>query len=491
MAITIIGLGPGDAGLLTRQAWRLLTAAAATAEPLYLRTIRHPAVAGLPAKLQLHSFDHIYESATDFASVYEQIAAEVLGRGRTADILYAVPGHPFVGEATVTAVIKAANEEGIAVDVVEGLSFVEPTLAALGVDALDGLQLFDAIAFAGFLYPPLNPDVPLLLGQVYSQMFASEVKLTLMSIYPDEHQVSLVNAAGGPNEVVESLPLYAIDRSEQIGPLTARYVPPLALKSSLPALAETVAILRSPHGCPWDQEQTPKSMRETLLEEAYEVLDAIDTADPDNLREELGDLLYHVVMQTQMASEIGDFNLTDVIARVEAKLKRRHPHVWGDWQVANSAEVLANWEKLKQREKAEQPASLLDNILLNLPALARSQKIQDRVARVGFEWPDVSGVYEKLEEELNEVRLADTPEAQQQELGDLLFVVVNLARWLRVDAESALREANNRFSHRFRMVEQLISERQLDWLALTFVELDALWKEVKEALAEESKVSNL
>jgi MazG family protein len=151
-------------------------------------------------------------------------------------------------------------------------------------------------------------------------------------------------------------------------------------------------------------------------------------------------------------------------------LKRRHPHVWGDWQAANSAEVLANWEKLKQREKTEQPASLLDNTLLNLPALARSQKIQDRVARVGFEWPDVSGVYEKLEEELNEVRQADTPEAQQQELGDLLFVVVNLARWLRVDAESALREANNR---------------------LTLVELDALWEEVKTALAEGSKVSNL
>jgi tetrapyrrole methylase family protein/MazG family protein len=485
MAITIIGLGPGDAGLLTQQAWRLFTAAAATAEPVYLRTTRHPAVATLPTNLELHSFDHIYESAADFAAVYEQIAAEVLERGRTADILYAVPGHPYVGEATVTAIVKAANEEGIAVNVVGGLSFVEPTLAALGVDALDGLQLFDAIAFAGFLYPPLNPDIPLLLGQVYSRMLTGELKLSLMTVYPDEHPVTLVHAAGGPNEVVESLPLYAMDRSEQIGHLTSLYVPPLALKSSLPALAETVAVLRSPGGCPWDQEQTPQSMREGFLEEAYEVLEAIDTADPASLREELGDLLYHIVMQVQMASEAGDFKLTEVVAGIEAKLKRRHPHVWGDGEVANSAEVLANWEKLKQSEKEQQAASVLDNIPFNLPALARSQKIQGQAGRVGFDWPDVSGVYEKLEEEWNELRQADTPEAQQQELGDLLFVVVNLARWLRVDAESALREANNRFSRRFRMVERLISERQLDWSALTLLELDALWKEVKEMLAEQ------
>jgi tetrapyrrole methylase family protein/MazG family protein len=489
MAITIIGLGPGDAGLLTQQAWRLLTAAAATADSVYLRTDQHPAVAGLPANLQLHSFDHIYGSAPDFASVYEQIVAEVLERGRTADILYAVPGHPLVGEATVTAIVKAGKKEGIPVKVVDGLSFVEPTLAALGIDALEGLQLFDAITLTGHIYPPLNPDIQLLLAQVYSRLLASELKLSLMNIYPDDHPVKFVHAASGRDEMVESLPLYAIDRSEYIGPLTSLYVLPLALKSSLPALAETVAILRSPNGCPWDQEQTPKSMRETLLEEAYEVLDAIDTADPASLREELGDLLYHIVMQTQMASEAGDFSLTDVIAGIEAKLRRRHPHVWGEWQVANSAEVLANWEKLKQQEKADQPAeqtaSLLDNIPLNLPALARSQKIQVHAGRVGFDWPDVNGVYEKLEEEWNEVRQAETPEARQQELGDLLLVVVNLARWLKVDAESALREANHRFSRRFQMVERLVNERQLDWPALTLPELDALWEEVKTTLAEE------
>lgn len=481
MAITIVGLGPGDVGLLTQQAWQLLT----TAESLYLRTGRHPTVAALPSTLQLHSFDHIYESAADFAAVYQQIAAEVLERGRTADIIYAVPGHPFVGEATVTAVVRAAREAGIEVNVVDGLSFVEPTLAALGVDALDGLQLFDAIDFVSFLYPPLNPDVPLLLGQVYSQLLASELKLVLMGVYPDEHPVSLVHAAGSAEQRVESLPLYEMDRSERIDHLTSLYVPQLPLKSSLPALAETVAYLRSPNGCPWDQEQTPQSMREGFLEEMYEVLEAIDMADPDNLREELGDLLYHILMQVQMAAEEGEFKLTDVVAGIEAKLKRRHPHVWGDWQVADSAEVLVNWEKLKQREKSEQAASVLDNIPLNLPALARSQKIQGRSGRIGFDWPDISGVYEKLEEELREVQEAGTADERHQELGDLLFVVVNLARWLKVDAESALRDANNRFSRRFQMVERLVKERQLDWSALTLPELDALWEEVKAVLAGE------
>lgn len=481
MAITIVGLGPGDVGLLTQQAWQLLT----TAESLYLRTSRHPTVAALPSTLQLHSFDHIYKSAVDFAAVYEQIAAEILERGRTADIIYAVPGHPFVGEATVTAVVRAAREAGIEVNMVDGLSFVEPTLAALGVDALDGLQLFDAIDFVSFLYPPLNPDVPLLLGQVYSQLLASELKLVLMGVYPDEHPVSLVHAAGSAEQRVESLPLYEIDRSEWIDHLTSLYVPPLPLKSSLPALAETVAYLRSPNGCPWDQEQTPQSMREGFLEEMYEALEAIDTADPDNLREELGDLLYHILMQVQMAAEEGEFKLTDVVAGIEAKLKRRHPHVWGDWQVADSAEVLVNWEKLKQREKSEQAASVLDNIPLNLPALARSQKIQGRSGRIGFDWPDISGVYEKLEEELREVQEARTADERHQELGDLLFVVVNLARWLKVDAESALRDANNRFSRRFQMVERLVKERQLDWSALTLPELDALWEEAKAVLAGE------
>ncbi len=221
------------------------------------------------------------------------------------------------------------------------------------------------------------------------------------------------------------------------------------------ALAETIAILRSPEGCPWDREQTPQSLRSGFLEEASEVLEALDTQDEELLREELGDMLYHLVMQTQMASEEEIFRLPDVIAGIDAKLRHRHPHVWGDLDVADSDEVVRNWEAIKQEEKATRSTSLVDNIPEILPALARSQKLQDRVSKIGFDWPNIAGVYGKLTEEIGELQEAHTPAERQDELGDLLFVAVNLARWLDVDAESALREANLKFSRRFRQVEQL------------------------------------
>ena len=263
-----------------------------------------------------------------------------------------------------------------------------------------------------------------------------------------------------------------------------RWVPPLPQPSSLNALAETVAILRSPDGCPWDQEQTPQSLRSGFLEEASEVLGAIDANDVDELREELGDVLYHLVMQTQIASEDEEFRLTDVIAGIDAKLKYRHPHVWGDWQVSNSAEVIENWEMLKAKEKADRSDSLVDNIPEALPALARSQKLQGRVRKVGFDWPEINGVYEKVQEEIAELREATTPEHRAEELGDLLFVVVNLANWLDLDAESALREANLKFSRRFRGVEKLAASRNLTLSDMTLDDLEALWQEVKMQLKE-------
>ncbi|HID53160.1 MAG TPA: nucleoside triphosphate pyrophosphohydrolase [Anaerolineae bacterium] len=475
MGITIVGLGPGDGRFLTREAWKIL----AGAEKVYLRTMRHPAAADLPAGVAQVSFDDLYDTAVSFAAVYEQIVTQLLADGRSQNIIYAVPGHPFVGESTVTRLVQLAEVEGVPVRVVAGLSFVEPALTAVQADGLDGLQLFDAIELTQYLYPPLNPDYPALLGQVYSRLLAGELKLRLNRLYPDEHPVTLIHAAGNEDEVVEHIPLYAIDRSPQIDHLTSLYLPPLPQASSLAALAETVAVLRSPNGCPWDQEQTPQSMRAGFLEEAAEVMAALDANDPAELREELGDLLYHVVMQAQMAAEAEEFTLAQVIAGIEAKLKYRHPHVWGDWQVADSDEVVQNWEALKQTEKNRQPNSTLDNVPAALPALARSQKIQKRVSKVGFDWPDISGVYAKLDEEIRELKAAQTVAERADELGDVLFVLANVAKWLGVDAESALREANLKFTRRFQGVERLARQRDIDMTQLSLDELDVLWREVK------------
>ncbi|MCC6601878.1 MAG: nucleoside triphosphate pyrophosphohydrolase [Anaerolineae bacterium] len=480
MGITIVGLGPGNGRFLTRIAWDVLS----QAEVVYLRTERHPAVADLPASVMRRSFDHIYDTADSFESVYETIVAELLELAQREPVIYAVPGHPFVGESTVTRLVAQAGAAGVPVEVVAGLSFVEPCLTAVHQDGMDGVQIFDAIEVAQYHYPPVNPDFPLLLGQVYSRMLASELKLVLTAVYPDEHPVTLIHQAGDDDQSIEQVPLYAIDRSDAVSHLTSLFVPPLPTPSTLNALAETVAILRSPDGCPWDQEQTPQSLRSGFLEEASEVLVALDEDDMDGLREELGDVLYHLVMQTQMASEAEEFRLAEVIAGIDAKLKYRHPHVWGDWQVSDSAEVVANWELLKAQEKADRSESLVDNIPQALPALAYSQKLQGRVRKVGFDWPSIDGVYEKLQEEVVELQTAVSPQHRAEELGDLLFVTVNLAKWLDIDAESALREANAKFSRRFRTLEKLAQMRQMKLAEMDLDSLEALWQEVKLHLTE-------
>ncbi len=469
--ITVVGLGPGNGRFLTRAAWEVLS----QAEIIYLRTERHPAVLDLPAHIKRHSFDHIYDSAENFEAVYETIVATLLESAQRSDVIFAVP---------VTKLVAQADIEQVPVEIIAGLSFVEPCLTAVQQDGMDGLQIFDAIELTQYHYPPVNPDFPLLLGQVYSRMLANELKLVVTAAYPDEHPVTLIHQAGDDDQVVEQIPLYQIDRSDRVNHLTSLFIPPLPQPSSLANLAETVAILRSPDGCPWDQEQTHQSLRGGLLEEVSEVLEAIDEADMDGLREELGDVFYHLIMQIQMAGEAEEFRLTDVIGGVDAKLKYRHPHVWGDWKVQDSEEVVHNWEMLKANEKADRSESLVDNIPSALPALARSQKLQERVRRVGFDWPDIEGVYEKVQEEIGELREAKSPEDREEELGDLLFVVVNLAKWLNVDAESALRQANAKFSRRFRALEKLAKMRQLTLAEMDLDSLEALWQEVKVQLAD-------
>ncbi|HEY75543.1 MAG TPA: nucleoside triphosphate pyrophosphohydrolase [Thermoflexia bacterium] len=474
MGIVIVGLGPGDPKHLTREAWQVLS----EAEEVWLRTVHHPTVAGLPEGVAIHSFDHLYESAEDFATVYETIAAEVIRLGgRPEGVTYAVPGHPLMGEAAVQRILALAREAGLPVRIVEGLSFIEPTLTALGIDGLEGLQVFDGVELATRHHPPLNPDLPALIGQVYSRVLAADVKLTLMNQYPDEHPVALVHAAGTEEEKVVHLPLYELDRQE-VAHLTTLYVPPLPGVTSFEGLQETVAHLRAPDGCPWDRKQTHESLRSGLLEEAYEAAAAIDEGDMEALREELGDLLLQILLQTQIATEEGDFRMADVIATIDAKLKHRHPHVWGETKVRDAGEVLARWERLKREEKGER-TSLLDGVPRALPALLQAHLYGDRAARVGFDWEGPDQVAQKVREEIAELEAAPTPETVEAEMGDLLFAVANWARHLGVEPESALRKANERFARRFRAMEDLARERGLDLAGMSIDEMELLWQEVK------------
>jgi tetrapyrrole methylase family protein/MazG family protein len=431
----------------------------------------------------LHSFDELYEDGESFDQVYESIVDRVLELGRRpGGVVYAVPGHPFVAEATCPKIARLARDEGLAIRVVEGLSFLEPTFSALGLDPYPRLTLFDAMELSTAHVPAFPPDVPVLIAQIYSRLVASEVKMTLNAVYPDGHPVRLVHAAGTKDELVEDLRLYEVDRSEHTGLLTSLYVPPLGEGTSFEAFQEIVAHLRAPDGCPWDREQTHESLRTHLMEEAYETLDALDSGDFSAIQEELGDLLLQIVLHSQIASEEGEFTVNAVIKGIYDKIVRRHPHVFGEVQLDGVQGVLQNWEKLKEAERKDngkQEKGLLDGVPLAMPALSQAQEYQDRAARVGFDWPVVEGVLDKILEEVKEIKQAVNEEELSEEIGDLFFVLVNLARWKKIDAEAALRETNLKFKRRFAYVEQGAKKQGRSLSDMTLEEMDVLWEEAK------------
>ena len=479
--IVIVGLGPGNPQQLTLEAWRLLEGA----QEVYLRTERHPTVASLPKGVRYPSFDSVYDTRTSFEEVYDEIARQVVDRGASDDgVIYAVPGHPLVGETSVLRILNLAKERGLPVRVVPGVSFLEPMLTALGLDALDGLQICDATLLAQRLHPPLDPDVGAVIGQLYSRELAADVKLTLMNLYPDDHPVRLVWQAGTSAEQVRDLPLYTLDRQSDLDHLTSAYLPPLERPGSLSSYQDVMARLRAPNGCPWDREQTHRSLRTYLLEETYEVLAALDAEDTELLKEELGDLLLQVLFHAQIAVENGDFRLIDSVAYAIEKLVRRHPHVFADVDVASSDEVLLNWEQIKRQEKAEanetkELVSMLSGINKALPALSQAMEVQKRVARVGFDWPEIDPVIDKVSEEIRELRQAPDHDRRSAEMGDLLFSIVNVARRLEIDPESALREASGRFTSRFGAVERHAAANGLQLESMSLEEMDRIWEQAK------------
>ena len=419
-SITIVGLGPGDPGLVTRAVWQVLS----TASELYVRTDRHPTLAALPPGLAIHSFDSLYAVADDFATVYEQIAEQVLALGsRPEGVVYAVPGDPGVGEAAVKLIRERAAGRGLPVTVLSGVSFIEPACLALGLDPLaePGLQIVDAMLVAASHAPRLDPAWPALLPQCYSRSLASDVKLTLLHSFPPTHPVTVLAAAGTAQQSVRVTPLYALDRSVDFDHLTTLYVPPAGAQASFGALQEIVAHLRAPEGCPWDREQTLDSLRPDLLEEIYELLEALDGDDDGKIREELGDAVLSLTMMAQIAAEEERFQWPEVMQQVNDKLIRRHPHVFGDLKVGSVDEVLDNWAAIKQAERAASaasaPASPLASVPKALPALALASTYQSRLHRAQIE-PDLS---------------AASP------LARALWELVAEARAAGVDAETELR----------------------------------------------------
>ncbi len=477
--ITVVGLGPSGLDRLRPDDLTVLEDPAAT---VIVRTSQHPAAAELAARRGITACDDLYERADGFEAVYDAIVARVLDAATAGPVVYAVPGSAIVGERTVPMLAAAAAEARIPVEIRPGESFIDLACAAVGVDPIaDGLQVLDARS----LPDPTPFHVPTLITQMDTPLVAGDVALQLGRTLAHDHEVTIIDRVGDANGSLRTIPLSELARSE-VGERTTLFVPVASV--GILGLVETNRILRLE--CPWDAEQTHHTLMSHLIEETYETVDAVSRLDasapsgePDlgayaELEEELGDLLIQVVFHSTMASEAGAFDFDEVAEGIRRKIVNRHPHVFGDIEVEDAAEVIGNWEEIKTIEKSRE--SLMDDIPAVLPGLARADKIQSRVAAVGFDWPDAEPVFAKVEEELDELRtVAGDRDLATGELGDLLFAVANLARHLAIDPETALARSSDKFAARFRIVERLAVDRELRLRDLSLDELDALWDEAK------------
>ena len=343
------------------------------------------------------------------------------------------------------------------------------------------LTLLEAQSLALAHVPPFPPDMPALLTGVDSPELALQMEKILLAVYPKGYEVNVVE---GQMSEVERLGGFQ-SSTFNFQPSTCLYIPSLGEGTSFESFVEIVAHLRAPDGCPWDKEQTHQTLRTHLLEEAYETLTAMDENDSAGMREEFGDLLLQIVLNSQIGGEADSFSMTQVIKAIYDKIVRRHPHVFGDVELDGVSGVLQNWEKLKEKERKENgkgkvEKGLLDGIPSALPALTQALEYQDRAARVGFDWPEVDGVLDKVREEIEEIKQAQNIDEVTAELGDLFFVLVNLARWRKVDAESALRGTNIKFKKRFGYVEQGAKKQGRNLSDMTLEDMDALWNEAKK-----------
>ncbi|MCU0281277.1 MAG: nucleoside triphosphate pyrophosphohydrolase [Acidimicrobiia bacterium] len=440
--ILICGLGP--AGLDRVPAGvrdRLLDPGFA----VVLRTGQHPAAAELAGLRPAETCDDLYERADSFDEVYRGIAARVLGRAAAGPVAYAVPGSAVVGERAVALIREAAAAAGIPVEVAPGESFLDLALDRAGVDPLErGLQVLDGRS----LPDPLLLHLPTVIAQVDTPVVLYDVRDALLRLLPPETPVTRLADLGAPEEQVERLTLTDLGAGHA-GLRVTLFLDPAA--PGWPGLVKTLARLRR------------HSLARHLIEEAYETVAALEALPPEapagepdypayvEAEEELGDLLLQVVFHANLAAEAGAFGVEEVAEGIRQKLVRRHPHVFGDVEAATAEAVLANWEQLKQEEKGRE--SLLDGVPEVLPALSRAHELQSRAATVGFDWPSLDGVVAKVHEELGEVLAEGARRAD--EIGDLLFAVVNLARHLEVDPEQALRRAAARFERRFKTMEKV------------------------------------
>lgn len=478
--LKIMGLGPGAYEALTIGALKELK----NNKNIYFRTEKHPTVDFLKDEgIKFESYDHAYEKYDSFDDVYKYIAEDLITKIKDdEDLIYAVPGHPLVAEKSVVNLIELCKENNIQYEVLPAVSFVDAMMEALQVDPIEGVKIIDAFDMKNQI---LDKRVGTIITQVYNNFIASEVKLRLLEGYEDDTEIIFVRAAGVEGlESIRKIPLYELDWQEDIDYLTSIYIPKdLGNKKDFQDLLDIIETLRNPGGCPWDREQTHESLKSALLEECYEVIDAIENEDEDALIEKLGDVLLQVVFHASIGKEDGYFDIMDVIGGISNKMINRHPHVFGNEEANTSEQVLVNWDEIKKEEKGIKTLTEeMQNIAKSLPATTRAYKVQKKAKKVGFDWDDVNCAMDKVKEELNEIKEVYNCEDKsiiEGEVGDLLFACINVARFLEVDGELALDKTIKKFIKRFSYIENEAIKNNKNLKDMTLEEMDKLWEEAK------------
>ncbi len=481
--ITIVGLGAGDVDQLPLGVFKILTSSL----PLFVRTEDHPVLSEIKDEIgSFQSFDSVYEMFDQFEDVYAEIAKKLLEEAeKYQHIVYAVPGHPLVAEKTVQLLLKEMEQGKVNVSIQGGQSFLDAMFQALRIDPVEGLQFIDA---QDMKREELSFRQHLIICQVYDKMIASDVKLTLMEDLPFDYEVYLVTAAGSKYEDIKKVRLYEMDRCVELSNLTSLYIPPVKdeqlLYHRFSALRNVIRTLRGPNGCPWDRKQTHQSLKRYLIEECYELIEAIDENDIDHMIEELGDVLLQVVLHAQIGDDEGFFTIDDVIRMLTDKMIRRHPHVFGNVEAQNAEEAVKSWEEAKKSENRNESESLLDSVSKALPALSKAYQYQRKAAKVGFDWPDVLDAWEKVSEELQEFKKEidngdGGTEKAKEEFGDILFALINVGRFYEIEPEEALVMTNEKFSRRFRFIEQKTRDAGKNLKSMSLAEMDQYWEEAK------------
>lgn len=477
--VVVVGLGPGDPTLVTEQTRRAI----ASTKPRYLRTSIHPSAhLVLDAPGGAESFDHRYDDADSFDDVYRSIVEDLVdAASEHGQVLYAVPGSPLILERTVA---RLRTDPRIETTILPAVSFLDDVWRALNIDPVESsVQLIDGHDFAR---AAAGLQGPLLVAHTHANWVLNDMKLSIDDPAPDT-LVVLLHHIGLPDERIVTTTWADMDRTLEADHLTSLFIPRLTtpVGSELIAFHALARTLREQ--CPWDREQSHQTLVRYLLEEAYEVVDAIDKLDPDDpttdvdFIEELGDLLYQIEFHATIAEQEGRFTMADVARSVHDKLVSRHPHVFGDATAHDAEQALQSWEDIKQAEKPHRVGPF-DGVIEAAPSLAFANKVQSRAARIGFDWPSIDGALDKITEETDEVRTAISAndlDSVTGEIGDLLFSIVNVARHLDIDPETALRRAVLKFRQRVLDVQELATEQGREMGLMSLEELDRLWEMVK------------